>query len=195
MLESIASDIANQQSIGKKIKESFKSERIYGEKSTWDAMKKCKLQTFKSLGVMIKTKIEGKLIMLKEDEQLSQRVLTISQKRPEINLPKLTGENEFLNIPHSMLSIDGKILPCTKKSQILHTIEKTVPEASMPKRSLIDNIDEMPLNAVIIDAMALLNKIQITSQIKTCREIKTAFKNPLLQEASEFDDIRFAFDR
>ena len=35
---------------------------IYGEKSIWDAMKKCKLQTFKSLGVMIKTKIEGKLI-------------------------------------------------------------------------------------------------------------------------------------
>ena len=68
MLESIASDIANQQGIGKKIKESFKSERIYGEKSTWDAMKKCKLQTFKSLAVMIKTKIEGKLTMLKEDE-------------------------------------------------------------------------------------------------------------------------------
>ena len=46
--ESIASDIANQQSIGKKMYESFKSERIYGEKSIWEAMKKCKLQTFKS---------------------------------------------------------------------------------------------------------------------------------------------------
>ena len=40
----------------------FKSKGIYGEKSIWDAMKKCKLQTFKSSGVMIKTKIEGKLI-------------------------------------------------------------------------------------------------------------------------------------
>ena len=37
--ESIASDIANQQSIGKKMFENFKSERIYGEKSIWDAMK------------------------------------------------------------------------------------------------------------------------------------------------------------
>ena len=48
--------------------ENFKSER-YGEKSIWDAMKKCKLQTFKSSGVMTKTKIEGKLIELKEDKQ------------------------------------------------------------------------------------------------------------------------------
>ena len=48
------------------------------------------------------------------------------------------------------------------------------------------NSDEKPLNAVIIGAMTLLNKMQITPQ-----KIKTAFKNRLLQEASEFDDIRF----
>ena len=81
--EGIASDIANQQSIGKKMYENFKTERIYGEKSIWDTMKKCKLQTFKSSGVMNKTKIEGKLIKFKEDKQLLQCVLTISQKRPE----------------------------------------------------------------------------------------------------------------
>ena len=46
--ESVASDITNQQSTRKKMYESFKSERIYGEKSISDAMKKCKLQTFKS---------------------------------------------------------------------------------------------------------------------------------------------------
>ena len=40
----------------------------------------------------------------------------------------------------------------------------------MPKRSLIDNTDEKPLNAVIIGAMALLNKIQITLEKKTCSE-------------------------
>ena len=94
-----------------------------------------------------------------------------------------------------MLSIDGKILLCTKKSQILHTIEKTVPEASMPKRSLIDNIDEKPFNAVIIDATALLNKIQITQQMKTSSEIKMGFENRLLQEGSEFDDIQLVFNR
>ena len=146
-------------SIGKKMYENIKSERIYGEKRIWDAMKMCKLQTFKSSGATIKTKIEGKLIELKEDKPLLQRVLTILQKHPEINLPKLIGENEFSNIPRLMFSIGGKILPCTNKSQILHTIEISVPVASMPKRSLIDNTDEKPLNAVITDAMALLNKI------------------------------------
>ena len=94
-----------------------------------------------------------------------------------------------------MFSIDGKILPCTKKSQILHTIGKSVPEGSMPKRSLIGNTYEKSLNAVIIDAMALFNKIQITPQMKTNSEIKTAFKNPLLQKASHFDDMRLVFGR
>ena len=124
---------------------------------------------------MIKTKIEEKLIQLKEHKQLLQRVFAASQKRPEINLTKLIGENEFSNIPRSMFSIDGKVLPFTKKSQILDTIEKSVPEASMPKRSLIYNTDEKTLNAVTIDTRALLNKIQITPQIKTCSEIKTVF--------------------
>ena len=114
--------------------ENFKSERIHGEKNIWDAMKKCKLQTFKSSGVMIKTKIEGKLIELKEDKQLLQRVLTISQKRPEINLPKLIGENEFSNIPRSMFSIDGKILPCTKKSQIRKLLKSQYQEQACPKQ-------------------------------------------------------------
>ena len=62
LLESIASDIANQQSIGKR---RCMSEKIFGQKRIWDAMEKCKLQTFKSSGVMIKTKIEEKLIELK----------------------------------------------------------------------------------------------------------------------------------
>ena len=82
LLESIPSDIANQQIIGKKMYENFKSGRMFGEKSIWDAMKKCKLQTFKSSEVMIKTKIEAKLIELMEDKQLLQRVLTITQKQP-----------------------------------------------------------------------------------------------------------------
>ena len=94
-----------------------------------------------------------------------------------------------------MFSIDCKSLPSTKKSQILYTIEKSVPDVSMLKRSLIDNTDEKPLHAVNIDAMALLNKIQITPQMKIGSEVKTAFKSRRLQEASEFDDIQLVFDR
>ena len=47
-------------------------------------MKKCKLQTFESSGVMIKTKIEEKLLESKEDKQL-QLVLPILQKRLDLN--------------------------------------------------------------------------------------------------------------
>ena len=93
--ESIAPDVLDQENIGKNMYQDFLSERIYGEKSIWDTMKKRKLLTFKSSGTTIKTKIEGKVVELKEDKALLQRILIISQKRPEINVPKLIGEFEF----------------------------------------------------------------------------------------------------
>ena len=73
--ESIASDIANQQSIGKSIWICLKG--CMERKAFGTLQKMGKLQTFKSAGVMIKTKIEGKLFELKEDNQLLQRVLAI----------------------------------------------------------------------------------------------------------------------
>ena len=96
-------------------------------------MKKCKLQTFKSSGVMIKTKIEEKLIELKEDKQLLQRVLTISQKHPNINLPKSIGENEFSNIPRSMFSIDGKFFLVKRKAKYCILLKSRYQKQGCPK--------------------------------------------------------------
>ena len=131
--ESVASDVTNQQSIGKKMYESLKSEGIYGEKSISDGMKMCKLQTFKSSAVMIKTKIEEKLIQLKEHKQLLQRVFATSQKRSEINLTKLIGKNEFSNIPRSMFSIDGKVLPCIRKAKYCILLKSRYQKQACPK--------------------------------------------------------------
>ena len=45
-----------------------------------------KLLSFKSKAKTIKTKLEGKLITMKEDRFLLQCILVISQKRHEIDL-------------------------------------------------------------------------------------------------------------
>ena len=51
------------------------------------------------------------------------------------------GENESSNISRSMFSINAKILHCAMKNQIVHTVERSVPETIMSKRGLIDNTD------------------------------------------------------
>ena len=70
----------------------FKDERMYSERCVWDKMPQRKLITFKSTAKTIKTKLEGKLITMKEDRSLMQHILVISQKRHEINLSMYIGK-------------------------------------------------------------------------------------------------------
>ena len=88
-------DILNHNSIGNDMYKKFKGERIYSEKCVWDKMPQRKLLTFKSTAKTIKTKLEGKLITMKEDRSLMQRILVISQKRHEIDLSMYIGNYQF----------------------------------------------------------------------------------------------------
>ena len=81
-------DILNHNSIGNDIYKKFKNERIYGEKCVWDKMPLRKLLTFKSTAKTIKTKLEGKLITMKEDRSLMQRISYISK----------ATRNQFINV-------------------------------------------------------------------------------------------------
>ena len=84
---------------------------------------KRKMLTFKSSGKILKTKLEGKVVELKEDRPLMQRILVIPQKRPEIDLPNLIGKYEFSITPRSLFSFDGKFLFCDDKRSVMHAIE------------------------------------------------------------------------
>ena len=93
--EQAKADILNHNSIGNDMYKKFKDERIYSEKCVWDKMPQRKLLTFKSTAKSIKTKLEGKLITMKEDRSLMQRILVISQKRHEIDLSMYIGNYQF----------------------------------------------------------------------------------------------------
>ena len=84
--EQAKADTLNHNSIGNDMCKKFKDERVYSEKCVWDKMSQRKLLTFKSTAKTIKTKLEGKLIKMKEDLSLMQRILVISQKRHFINV-------------------------------------------------------------------------------------------------------------
>ena len=93
--EQAESDTITHVAIGTEMYKTFLNERVTGERSIWEKMKKRKMLTFKSSGKTLKTKLEGKVVELKEDRSLMRRILVISQKRPEIDLPNLIGKYEF----------------------------------------------------------------------------------------------------
>ena len=160
-------------------------------------MKQKKLQTFKSAAKTFKTKLEGKVVELKEDRALMQRILIVSQKRPEIDLTKLIGQYEFSVVPRSLFSFDGKLLPCNDKSQLMHAIEEMAVMSFEKSMNVTDG--HMTTNSntkvIIIDGMALVNKTEISKDVKTCKDFKNEFLRKLTKETHEFTEIRLVFDR
>ena len=123
--------ILNHNSIGNDMYKKFKDERIYGEKCVWDKMPQRKLITFKSTAKAIKTKLEGKLITMKEDRFLMQRISIISQKRHEIDLSMYIGKYQFSFSLRSLFSFDGKVHPCADKSKLINALEDKAREMEM----------------------------------------------------------------
>jgi len=181
-------DVLSQVSSGREMYASFLQERVHGDVSIWDKMKQRKLLTFKSTATTLNTKLQGKVVELKEDRSLMQRILVISQKRPQLDLPKLVGQYEFSIVPRSLFSFDGKLHPCTDKSKLIHLIEERASNSAPADVSSKSKV-------VVFDGMALVNKLQITRETKTCLDLKNQFVSLLRRECDGFPDVRLVFDR
>ena len=70
LFEQAKTDILDHSSIRNDMYKEFKDKRIYGEKCLWDKIPQRKLHTLKSTAKTIKTKLERKLIAMKEDRSL-----------------------------------------------------------------------------------------------------------------------------
>ena len=164
--ESAANELLNHQKIGKEMYNEFVVNRFNGETSIWAPLKKRNLRCFKTeLTRKIQTKAEGKIITLKEENSLLTRFLIASRKRPEIDLEFCLGNYEFAVVPKSLFSADGEPLLCTDKSKVLHKIEELAKTESNQESE--EELDEKKV--VILDGMAVLNQINKTKSIQTCK--------------------------
>ena len=66
--DSVADEVLNNHVVGDDLYQEFIEERLKGEKSVWSSLKKRKLKTFKTQGKMLKSKVEGKVVQLKEEK-------------------------------------------------------------------------------------------------------------------------------
>ena len=77
-----------------------------------------------------------------------------------------------------MFSSDGRLLHCTDKSDVMHAVENLM-KSNQPQeqdrsgsdeKSCLDESTET-LKVIILDGMAIVQKLKKTNDTKTCRDL------------------------
>ena len=121
-----ASIFSAHDSIGEELYNKFKEERLQGDRSVWDPMKKRKMPTFADTSKSYKTKVDDKIVEIKEEKRLLTKFVIASRRRGDIDLPAYFGRFEFTVVPRSMFRPDGSLLLGTDKATVMHKIENMI---------------------------------------------------------------------
>ena len=89
-------------------------------------MTKKKLNTFKTSNATVEINAGGKLVKIKEERGLLQRLIVISRSRPQLDLKECIGTYEFGVVPRSLFALDGTVMLAYDKAKILHHLELLV---------------------------------------------------------------------
>ena len=127
MTEKVSKDILERYEIGQRMFVEFATERLTeGRLCVWDKMTKKKLKTFKTSNATVEINAGGKLVKIKEERGLLQRLIVISRSRPQLDMKECIGTYEFGVVPRSLFASDGTVLLAYDKAKILHHLELLV---------------------------------------------------------------------
>ena len=114
----------------------FVTERLTERRlCVWVKMTKMKIKTFKTSNAMIEINAGGKLIKIKEERGLLQRLIVISRIRPQLDMKECIGTYEFGVVPRSLFASDGTVLLAYDKAKILHHMQLFVSNEQPVSRS------------------------------------------------------------
>ena len=117
--------------------------------------------------------------------------MVASRSRPDIDLPNIFGSYEFSVVPLWLFATDGSLYYGKDKSVIAKELREIEPEEIETQEEDLES-----RNVIIIDAMAIVNKIDIKSEsIENCAEFASIFCKRVKNKAYKFDEIRIIFDR
>ena len=144
------------------------------------------------------------------------RFIIASRVRQEIDLPDIFGNHEFTLLPRSIFSRDGNLLVCTDKSEVVAKVETLMvgnenlddeEEGDNGDEELISSVIEQIITsvedivetvqekAIILDGMALVNKLKKTPFVRNCSDLSELFLQRLEIETEGFDTVILLFDR
>ena len=122
--------------------------------------------------------------------------------REEIDLPALLGKYEFSVVPRSMFSFDGKLLHCIDKANVMHAVENLIKSKQPQEQERFGSDEETCLDEstetrkiIILDGMAIVQKLKKTKDTKTCRDLGEVFIKRVKLESRQYDEVYLIFDR
>ncbi|CAG9761624.1 unnamed protein product [Ceutorhynchus assimilis] len=190
----IANDILNRDELGKERYKIFENERITeGKKGIWDPMQRMKLNTFKNSNAKSKTKQDEKILEIREERSLLQRLLLVSRTRQDIDLKKAVGEYEFGSIPRSLFAADGSLLLPTDKFKLMQKLED-ISKNSEIDANIVDNLLVKNRSVILVDGMALVQCISKSPSMKTCKDFANVFVSMLTELSKAHDEVHLIFD-
>lgn len=186
----IARDVDRVESLGTKLYESFKNERLIdGTINFWDGIKRNQLKLCSSTKKKVKLDTKSTVNEISADRSLFARFLIISRSQREIDLRSVMGEYELSAVPRSMFNLDGTMHQCQAKSQLIHILKATC-NFELGKNNILD--DECCV--AIIDGMAELHAVNKTSSIRTCEDLAKSFVARIQNKYWKYDHIHLIFD-
>ena len=92
MTEKVSKDILERDEIGQRMFVEFATERLtVGRLCAWDKMTKKKLKTFKTSNATVEISAGGKLVNIKEERDLLQRLIVFSRRRLQLDMKECIG--------------------------------------------------------------------------------------------------------
>ena len=172
----------------------FVAERLFGEVSDWEPLKKRKIPAFKMHVKSCNIKTKEGVVNIKEERKLMSRFIVASRTGQDIDLSYYFGEYKFSVVPRSLFNRYGVLIPSKDKSSVFHLIK------DLPPASVITDSGELAggdNKVIVLDAMAIVDSIQIekNSYIKLSKDFAAEFANRVQLKSFTFKETRVTFDR
>ena len=162
--------------IGEALYNNFVDERLFGEVSVWETLKKRKIPTSKMHVKSCNIKTKEGVVNIKEERKLMSRFIVASRTRQDIDLPYYFGEYEFSVVPRSLFNRYGVLIPSKDKSSLFHLIKHLSAASVIADSGELAGGDN---KVIVLHAMAIANSIQIgkNNDIKLCKDFAAEFVN------------------
>ena len=195
--------ILNIDDVGQRLYEDYVAERINGDVSLWEAVKKQNNTMFLSDNKQQTVKIRDQSVDLKETKDLCGRLMVLAKSNRDIDQKSAVGNFEFTLTPRALFAPDGSILPCAGESKLIHCLEKldknneTDQNAQLPSsEDHVEAIDEPETSIaaspkiVIVDGMVLVQQMTKKSgRISIVKDFSQHFNDRLLTLTEDFDEV------
>ena len=187
--EQIEKDILNMEERGQQSLQCFVQDRILGNTNLWDRMTKIKYLNWVDACKTIKLKSNHEQFELKATNSLFARMLMIAKSSRQIDLQQVVENYEFTAINTCLLNIDGSLIPCTNKSELIHVLEGLTDHGE--NEVLAPDYRDTYL---IIDGMSVVHEIMSSVSLSNCKQLGEAFSRTIESRCKGYEGGRVIFD-